>query len=434
MELLSLLGILIGITFFIVCCFKGVQIFLSAWLASVIIILFSGMPLLDTLTGAWAGSAGDFIASYILVLAGGCLYGQTLVDGRGSRSMAVAFANAIRKSKRNQKFICVLFVPAMYMLLTFVGVNSFVIVFTVLYTARDLYQEIDVPWRFYCYGGACSTATCYLGGSLQLVNVQLSEMYGTPLTAGMGLSFVGFGVFCLVFVLLAKLDMKKAEKNGETFLTTGAAFASQAVKEESGKEQELPKARYTLFSMAAVVLCAVAFDVLIGLFVGILCNLLFFRKYITDLKSTVATGMTTSYSPALNAAATVALSTLMAEAPGFRIVADALSQLSPLYFGPAVISLVTFLTSAPPGAISAFGPQILESMTAAGYSAAVTHRILSGAVFPCVGPHSVGVVNTTTLAKLPYKKAVPVYLRISLIPGFLGLLAMILCVQFGVFV
>ena len=42
MELLSLLGILIGITFFIVCCFKGVQIFLSAWLASVIIILFSG--------------------------------------------------------------------------------------------------------------------------------------------------------------------------------------------------------------------------------------------------------------------------------------------------------------------------------------------------------------------------------------------------------
>ena len=47
MEVLSLIGIILGILFFIVCCFKGVQMFLSALLASLIIIVFSGMPILS---------------------------------------------------------------------------------------------------------------------------------------------------------------------------------------------------------------------------------------------------------------------------------------------------------------------------------------------------------------------------------------------------
>ena len=42
--------------------------------------------------------------------------------------------------------------------------------------------------------------------------------------------------------------------------------------------------------------------------------------------------------------------------------------------------------------------------------------------------------TATMLARLAYKKAVPVYLKISLIPGVCSLLVMILCVQFGLFV
>ena len=66
MEILSLVGIILGILFFIFCCFRGIQLFLSALLASLIIILFSGMPVLDTLTGIWSESVGGFITNYIL--------------------------------------------------------------------------------------------------------------------------------------------------------------------------------------------------------------------------------------------------------------------------------------------------------------------------------------------------------------------------------
>ena len=131
MEILSLLGIGIGIGFFIFCCFKGIQMFLAALGASAVIVIFSGMPLLEMLDGVWAESTGGFIRDFILIFVGGCLYGKTLADGGGSRSLAFAFAKLVRRSRKNQKYICVLFVPVMYMLLTYVGVNSFVIVFTV---------------------------------------------------------------------------------------------------------------------------------------------------------------------------------------------------------------------------------------------------------------------------------------------------------------
>ena len=272
------------------------------------------------------------------------------------------------------------------MILTYVGVNSFVIVFTVLHTARDLYQEIDVPWRFYCYGGACSMATCILGGSLQMINIQMSEMFGTPLTTCMGLSVIGFATFVVVFLFLVKLDIRKVERTGEGFMDTGAAFANANMdKVQNDQEEELPIPCTRSSRWFAVVVCAVVFHVLIGVLVGILLNLLFFRKYFTDLNETITSGVTLSFAPALNAAATVGLSTLVAIAPGFQIVTNALSGLSPLVYGPAVIAIVTFLTAAPPGAVSAFAPQILESMSAAGFSASVTHRILSASAFTSVG-------------------------------------------------
>lgn len=434
MQWLSLIGILIGIAFFIICCYKGIQLFLAALVASIIIMVFSGMPILGTITGTWATSVGGFISSFVLIFVGSCLFGQTMSDGKGSRSMAVTFANVIRKSKSNQKFICVLFVPTMYMILSYVGISGFVIVFTVLHMARDLYQEIDVPWRLYCYGGATSVGTCLLGGSLQISNIQLSQMYGTPLTAAMGLSVVGFVVFYLVVVLLARLDIRKAERTGETFMDSGAAFANPDIGKNAGEPEDLPKVGYALVSMAAVVVCAVVFHVLVGILIGILLNIVFFRKYIPDLKATITTGVTSGFGPALNVAATVGLSTLVATAPGFSIVTNALSGFSPMYFGVTVIALVSLLTAAPSGALSAFGPRIFESMTAAGYSAAVTHRIIGASLFTCVGPHSPGVVNTSALARVEYRKSVPVYLKMSMIPGFFGLLAMLLCVQFGIFV
>ena len=256
---------------------------------------------------------------------------------------------------------------------------------------------------------------------MQVTNIQLSEMYGTSLTSGMALSVVAFAAYLLTFLVLAKLDITRAERRGEGFMDTGSAFAEMRDREGAAAEENLPKARYSLISMVSVVACAILSEVLIGILVGILLNLLFFRKHYSRLNHTIAEGVTSGFGPALNAAATVGLASLVAAAPGFALVSDAFSALPPAYSGLAVVLLMTFLTASATGAISAFGPGILASMTAAGYSAAVTHRLLCMTVVTSTCPHSPGVVNSVMLAKIPYRKALPVYLKMSLIPGFFAL-------------
>jgi hypothetical protein len=92
---------------------------------------------------------------------------------------------------------------------------------------------------------------------------------------------------------------------------------------------------------------------------------------------------------------------------------------------------MSFLTASPTGALPTIGPAIFEKMVTSGIPAGAAARFIDSAVFTCVGPHSPGVVNTTALAKLPYRDAVGVYLKLSMVPGAFAMLAMLICYNLG---
>lgn len=434
MNLLSLLGIALGITCFIVCAFKGINLFLSALLSSVVIMILSGMPVLDSISTIWMGAMANFLRGIMLIFIFSSLFGKTMADGKASRSLAVAFANLVKKSNpKNQKLLAMMFVPVMYGVLSIAGISGFVIVFTVLVMARDLFQEIDVPWRFYCYGGASSVVTLVLGGSLQLANIMLSEMLSTPLTSALVLSIIGFVVGYLTVVIMAKMDLAKAEKNGEGFMTTGAAFKNEAIGQNKDVKEDLPSVGLSIIPMLTVIIIAAVFNqVIIALSIGIILNVVLFRKYITKLNATVSEGVISGFAPVINVAATVAITAVISAAPGFTIVNDVFNQLPPLYGGIGLLAFISFLTASPTGALPTIGPGVFERMVASGVPNTVAHRFMATSVFTCVGPHSPGVVNTTALAKIDYKNAVVIYLKVSMIPGAVALLAMIICYNIGI--
>lgn len=433
MNIISLIGILVGIAVFVVLAFKNFNLLLSALFASLIIILFSGMPAMETITGLWMESLSGFIKAYFLVFILSSLFGQTMAEGKASTSIAVAFAGIVRKSKRNQKLFALLFVPFMYALLSYIGISGVVIVFTVLSMGRDLFQECDVPWRFYCYGGAAS-AGMFLGGNLQLQNIMLSDMFGTGLTAGMALSIIGVIVFYACLLFLCIMDLNKAEKNGEGFMNTGAPMKNDSLGKNTGTKENLPPVALAFVPMVTVIIIAAVFNqVLIALIAGILLNIILFHKYMPDIKTTIATGVTSGFAPVINVAATVGISAVIATAPGFSMVSEMFGQLPAVIGGPLMIASFTFLTASPTGIFPVLGPQIFENMVASGITAGAAHRIMSASVFTCIGPHSPAVVNSTMLTKIEFPKAVLIYLKATIIPGTIAVTVMILCAQLGVF-
>lgn len=434
MEFLSLLGIVLGITCFVVCIFKGINLFLSAIISSIIIMLLSGMPVMSSIHSVWVYSLGEFLKSTILIFVLSSLFGKTMADGRISRSLAVACAKLIRKSKpQNQKLLTLLFVPMMYILLNIIGVSGYVIVFTVLVMARDLFQELDVPWKFYSYGGSAAVISFGVGGSLQITNIMVSEQFGTPLTSAMVLSLIGFFAGCLSIFIMAKLDLAKAQKNGEGFMPTGKDFRNEDLVGGSEVKEELPPVLLSLIPMVTVFVTASVFNqVIIALVIGILLNIVLSHKYITDLNTTVSEGIVSGFVPVINVAATAAITAVISATPGFAIISDFFYQLPPLYGGIGLLALLGFLTASPTGPLPAVGPEIFGRMVSSGIPETVAHRFISASLFTCAGPHNPGVINTIGLAKLEFKKAVLIYIKVSLVSGAVQVLTMFFCYSIGI--
>ncbi|HFI0463549.1 TPA: hypothetical protein ACGO1T_000392 [Streptococcus suis] len=435
MELLSFLGMIVGIGFFIYLCVKGFNLVLSAILSALIIIVTSGMPMLELLKTAWAPGFASFIQNFFLIFAAGAIFGRLLNDGGASKSIAMWMYQQISKLKRNQKFWAVAFVPLMYAILSYVGVSGLVIVYTVIDVSAELFKKFNIPWRLYTNGGSAVIGTLFIGGSLQLTNITPSQFTGQPITAAMGLSLICALVFYAYQAFFIMYDLKVAEKRGEGFDETGAAFyASMAAN--AGEDQDLPPILLSILPIVVMIFMAgvLKTDVLYSIVVGcLLCILLFYKRY-KSLNRTITGALTSAYGPIFGVAATSAIGAVLKVVPGFALVTAGLSNFSPMVRGVALISLVSFITSTGAGAINSFGAEVNTIFTQqAGLSAAVSHRLMTIASSTSLSMHSPGVNNAMELAKLEYKKGIFVYLRTGLLGGILSLVTAVILIQLGFF-
>lgn len=63
MVIISLIGVIVGVVLFIFMSVKGFQLVISACTASLVIILTSGMPILEMVTGKWMTGFSNFLNS-----------------------------------------------------------------------------------------------------------------------------------------------------------------------------------------------------------------------------------------------------------------------------------------------------------------------------------------------------------------------------------
>ena len=63
--MLGIIGIVVAVAIFIFMAFKGVNLVVTAMVATVIMILANGMPLYDTLVGTYVASEGAAATGYM---------------------------------------------------------------------------------------------------------------------------------------------------------------------------------------------------------------------------------------------------------------------------------------------------------------------------------------------------------------------------------
>lgn len=439
---LSLIGIVIAVIVFIFMAFKRINLLFNTVVASVIIIgadilaggAVEGTTVLTALTGTYMAGFSAFMKGYLFLFMLSGVFGKFMTDSGCARAIALGLASLVKKSKNNQKFFTILILPIFYFILSYAGVSGFVLVFTVISIGRELFEECDIPWKFYCYGSAGIYPALVMGGSAYSTNIIATQGYGVDATAAMGLSAVLVAVIFATLAGLIMLDVKKAEKEQEGFLPSGEHIKKLQLSEQIAAEN-LPSIVVAIIPLLTTIILIIfaKANVLVALTAACIVVLaLCFSKF-TDLKKSLSEGIVSAGVPLIFVSGAVGLTTIIKTASGFQIVIDALDSLPGMMGGILFVMLVTGVVASSSSSLPSFISDISGQMLGAGLSAEVAARMTVVAGMTYMGPHNPGVINAIALSKIDFKKASMIYFKSTFVPGIVATIVGVILISVGIF-
>lgn len=197
MEIISVIGMVLGVAVLIYLTFKGVNGFVASLVGSVIVIVSSGLPFWGTLTGTYAVSLGSTFGSYLFLFTIGSAYSELMKKSGAAESIAnFLFA-----------FLGVKATVAGTLIITFLlaygGVNAFIIIFAVYPVAVPMFRKANVSKllmpAIFLYGAVVLNVVT--PGAPSMLCIALSEKLGVTTFAAPTMAIVllvvafGFGIF-----------------------------------------------------------------------------------------------------------------------------------------------------------------------------------------------------------------------------------------------
>ena len=197
MEIISVIGMVLGVAVLIYLTFKGVNGFVASLVGSVIVIVSSGLPFWGTLTGTYAASLGRTFGSYLFLFTIGSAYSELMKKSGAAESIAnFLFA-----------FLGVKATVAGTLIITFLlaygGVNAFIIIFAVYPVAVPMFRKANVSKllmpAIFLYGAVVLNVVT--PGAPSMLCIALSEKLGVTTFAAPTMAIVllvvafGFGIF-----------------------------------------------------------------------------------------------------------------------------------------------------------------------------------------------------------------------------------------------
>ena len=407
---LSLIGILLAMAIFIVGVYRGFPIMVIGPLCSVLVLAFSGLPIIKNMEGAYAADFGGFATNNFLLFLPACVLGAMLGDCGAAEDIAIKIKDLTgKKSGRVGRFWVLMGLSLITAILSFGGVSGFVVIFTIAPICYTVFKELDIPWHFVIavavYGGSMWTAI--LPGSPAIQNLIPMKSLGTnPKSAPMigvicALTCIAFGAWYIWF------QLGRNEKRGEGFAVTGALMDQESGSFNTSLLEKKCSNVQFIKALAPSIVLLVAMNVFnvepfVSLTLGcVVCWALYYNKF-EHVGKTLANGCTSTMKSIMNVAAVVGFGATVELTAGFKFMVANLDKLpgSPLFQLCLATNIVAGITGSASGgeaiALNAFAQKFLNM----GVPADVIHRIVN---ISCYGLDSMPY-NGSTINRLNYTR------------------------------
>lgn len=412
-EMLSLLGILIATAIFVLGIFKGYHITAVSLVCVAIVALFSGVSVVQACTDLWVTKFAGTYKLYFLLFFFSALFAKSLGDTGAASAIAFKLAKLARMWPRHEKLMAVLCIGVMQAIFTYGGISVFVVTFTVMYIAKDLFTELNIPWKLYTCGavGSSTFTAGMLPGSPQLTNLIPMEYFGTDAMAAPVLGIICSVVTILLALLWINYQVTKCDRVGEGFEPSGTALLKSwdSSKDVARVDMPLWKCLFPSFVLF-IVLNIVHATPVIALLSGTMASYILFNpiKQWKNVRPALQTAVTNANQALIALASAAGFGGMVASVSGFQFILSGLDQIPG---SPAFQVAVSVNVAAAFSASSSTGLRLTLDMLgdyfmATGIPPAALHR-LSSIASVCLDdlPHSPALANTYYMTKLSYKDA-----------------------------
>jgi len=375
---LGILGVLAALALLIYLALRGASILIISLVCAGIVALSNGLSLNEALMGTYMQGLAGFLQQFFLLFLFGAIFGKIMGDSGAATSVAYALSRKLGAA------YALLITVLACAILSYGGVNIFILIFTVYPLGLQLMKQANLPKRLlagaFALGGGTFTMTA-LPGTPSIQNLIPAEALGTPATAapelGVPAAIVMFG---LGYWYLA-WQAQKARRAGQGFV---AGAAERAATQEVQPE-DLPHWALSLLPLAVVVGIVIATRnmqpqlpwVNVALVVGCVAGVALFHRRFKAIVAMLGEGAANSALPIINTSAVIGFGMVVSTLPAFKDFADFVSRihLPPLVSASVVVNVMAGIMGSASGGLRIFMQTMAPHYIGLGVDPALLHRI-----------------------------------------------------------
>lgn len=293
MEWIGVIGIVVGLVFFVVAAMRGWNVLITSIVTAIVIALTNGMDIMSSMVGtetSYVTGLAGFLRGNLIIFMGGAIMGEFMDKSGAAKSIAQAIMN---KVGTKSPYMVLLGISLIGALLTYAGISMFVAMFALIPLARPMFRECDIPWPLFCAAwtlGTCSFTMAMIPGVPAIAWINAANGCGVSLTAAPIMGIVGSIIAIAVSCLIIKFSLKRAQARGEHFVAT----EDDIEVEEDKNIPNLFLALLPLFLLIATIIGLSATGmknvVYIGMLVGIIASIACFFKFVPSVKDSLGAG------------------------------------------------------------------------------------------------------------------------------------------------
>lgn len=426
-------GLILAVAAVVFLIWKNWHMALVSLMGALIVIFFNGMNPVDAITNNFMTGMSGFAGNWFLLFMLGSIFGKVMSESGAS----VGIANNLLKLMGEGSVLLVIMITGL--VLSYGGIGTFIIAFSIYPIAVALFQKADIPKKLIVASiMVCPVTVCMamLPGSPSTQNLLPTTYFGTTAYAGAKMGIIcSIIMFASAYIYLS-FQIKRAKARGEHFAAGPGETVLDLNAVAEGKTPAIWKCYVpiivllaAMFALQNLTAMGASYAVACAMTLAVTCGCILYHDKL-EVRAVLNDGAAGGLGALIATSSIMGFGSVVSASPAYSIVTNALLNinLGPLATALISINVIAAITGSSAGGLNIFLASMGEYMLASGLNASMLHRVvcIASSGFDAM-PHASGIVVCNQIAKTSQKDTyIHVFITCAILPFCCAILACII--------